>query len=197
MLRNFARRIAGCLVATQHFLLIGAPHAGALSLIFASAGSAAAGDAIVTKALAIPFAGPAYNWNGFYAGGRVGYAWGSSNWTASSPGAPNVSGSIDLFQPLNAFNDTGSFTQGLQAGYNYMLPNRIVIGAEADVTFPAFPDSNGISIGGTSNLTSPLLGPETYSETVFASGTVRGRLATRPVVGCFTQPADLPGPTIG
>ena len=110
----------------------------------------------------------------------------------------NVSGSIDLFQPLNAFNDTGSFTQGLQTGYNYMLPNRIVVGAEADVTFPAFPDNSGISIGGTSNLTSPLLGPETYSETVFASGTVRGgELATRLAVGCFTRPADLPGPTIG
>ena len=179
MLRNFVHRIAGSLCASQHLLLIGALAFGALAAV-ASSENAAADEAIVTKAAAIPFAGPAYNWNGFYAGGRVGYAFGSSNWTASSPGTPNVSGSIDLFQPLNAFNDTGSFTQGLQAGYNYMLPNRIVIGAEADVTFPAFPDNNGISIGGTSNLTSPLLGPETYSETVFASGTVRGRVGYAP-----------------
>ena len=121
-----------------------------------------------------------YDWSGFYAGGRVGYAWGTSNWTASTPGAPNVSGSLDLFQPFDAFKDTGSFSQGLQAGYNYMLPNRIVIGAEADVTFPGFPNNAGISIGGASNLTSPTLGAETFSETVLTSGTVRGRIGYAP-----------------
>ena len=121
-----------------------------------------------------------YDWSGFYAGGRVGYAWGTSNWTASTPGAANVSGSLDLFQPFDAFKDTGSFSQGLQAGYNYMLPNRILIGAEADVTFPGFPNSAGISIGGISNLTSPTLGAETYSETVLTSGTARGRIGYAP-----------------
>ena len=120
------------------------------------------------------------DWNGFYAGGRVGYAWGTSNWTASTPGAPNVSGSIDLFQPFDAFKDTGSFSQGLQAGYNYMLPNRIVVGAEADVTFPGFPNNAGISIGGITNLASPTLGAETFSETVLTSGTVRGRIGYAP-----------------
>jgi high affinity Mn2+ porin len=113
------------------------------------------------------------DWNGFYAGGRAGYAWGTSNWTASTPGVPNVSGSLDLFQPFDAFKDTGSFSQGLQAGYNYMLPNRIAAGAEADVTFPGFPNNAGISIGGISNLASPTLGAETFSETVLTSGTVR------------------------
>ena len=120
------------------------------------------------------------DWNGFYAGGRVDYAWGTSNWTASTPGAPNVSGSIDLFQPFDAFKDTGSFSQGLQAGYNYMLPNRIVVGAEADVTFPGFPNNAGISIGGITNLASPTLGAETFSETVLTSGTVRGRIGYAP-----------------
>ena len=145
------------------------------------AGRAAADDIMMTKAPAIPYAGPsAYNWSGFYAGGRVGYAWGTSNWTSNTPGAPNVSGALDLFQPLDAFKDTGSFSQGLQAGYNYMLPNRIVVGAEADVTFPGFPSSAGISIGGISNLTSPTLGAETFSETVLTSGTVRGRIGYAP-----------------
>ena len=81
---------------------------------------------------------------------------------------------------LDAFKDTGSFSQGLQAGYNYMLPNRIVVGAEADVTFPGFPNNAGISIGGISNLTSPTLGAETFSETVLTSGTVRGRIGYAP-----------------
>ncbi len=144
------------------------------------AGRAAAGDIVVTKAPAIPYSGAAYNWTGFYAGGRVGYAWGTSNWTSNAPGVPNVAGSLDLFQPFNAFKDTGSFSQGLQAGYNYMLPNRIVVGAEADVNFPGFPNSAGISIGGASNLTSPTLGAETFSETVLTSGTVRGRVGYAP-----------------
>ena len=61
-----------------------------------------------------------------------------------------------------------------------MLPNRVVIGAEVDATFPSFPDLSGISIGGISNLTSPTLGAETFSETVLASGTVRGRIGYAP-----------------
>ena len=119
---------------------------------------------------------------GFYAGGHLGYAWGSSNWTASTPAAPalSTSGSIDLFQPFDAFKDTGSFFEGLQAGYNYMLPNRVVVGAEADVSFPSFPNSAGISIGGTSTLSSALIGAESYSETVLSSGTVRGRIGYAP-----------------
>ena len=61
-----------------------------------------------------------------------------------------------------------------------MLQSRVVIGAEADVTFPAFPNSAGISIGGRSNLSSPELGAETFSETVLTSGTVRGRVGYAP-----------------
>ena len=44
----------------------------------------------------------------------------------------------------------------------------------------AFPNLAGISIGGTSNLTSATLGAETFSETVLASGTVRGRIGYAP-----------------
>ena len=61
-----------------------------------------------------------------------------------------------------------------------MLPNRIVVGAEADTTFSGFPDNAGISIGGTSNLSSPTFGAETFSETVLTSGTVRGRIGYAP-----------------
>ena len=149
-------------------------------MVIALMENAAADDNLVTKALETTSANSAHYWNGFYAGARVGYAWGSSNLKGSSPGAPNSSGSLNLFQPLNVFNDTGSFSQGLQAGYNYMLPSHVVIGAEADVTFPGFPDSAGISIGGTSNLSSPTLGAETFSETVLTSGTVRGRIGYAP-----------------
>ena len=157
---------------------------GAVMVVaFATAQHAfAADDIMVTKAAPAPSSNFAYNynWTGFYAGAHLGEAWGSSNWTASAPGAPAVSGALNLYQPLNVFNDTASFFEGLQAGYNYMLPNRVVLGGEADVSFPSFPNSAGISIGGTSAFTSPTLGAVSYSETVLSSGTVRGRIGYAP-----------------
>jgi high affinity Mn2+ porin len=100
--------------------------AGIALMALAVANRADAADSSLPIPVKAPPIAAVYDWSGFYAGGRVGYAWGNSNWTASTRGAANVSGSLDLFQPLDAFKDTGSFSQGLQAGYNYMLPNRIV-----------------------------------------------------------------------
>jgi high affinity Mn2+ porin len=136
---------------------------------------------MVVKAPPAP-AAAGYDWSGFYAGGHLGVGWGSSDWTGSPIGAPgpSVSGSFSLFEPLNSFQETGSFFTGLQAGYNYMLPNRFVVGAEADASFPSFPNLNGISIGGTSTLFAPTIGAESFSETVLAFGTVRGRIGYAP-----------------
>src|ERR1019366_4593598 len=91
-----------------------------------------------------------------------------------------ISGSLNLAQPVDTFDEAGSFFEGLQAGYNYMLSNRVVVGAEVDASFPAFPNLAGISIGGTSTFTSPTLGAVSYSETVLSSGTVRGRIGYAP-----------------
>ena len=117
-----------------------------------------------------------YDWTGFYAGFHLGYAWGNSNWR----GPPNLSSSLDLFQSFNAFKDVGSFFGGVQLGYDYMLANRFVIGIQADASFPSWPNLDGISIGGTSILLSPMNGLETYSETVLDSGTLRGRIGYAP-----------------
>ena len=89
-----------------------------------------------------------YDWTGFYVGGHLGDAWGSSDWTAS----PNLSGTTNLFQPFDIFPGTGSYFGGFQAGYDLMFPNRLVLGAEADASFPSFPNLAGISIGGASTL---------------------------------------------
>jgi high affinity Mn2+ porin len=149
-------------------------------MVIASAERAAADDVSVTKAPAIPFSGlngSAYNWSGFYGGGHFGVAWGNSNWTA----APGISGSTNLFQTIDTFDEAGSFFAGLQGGYNYMLPDRFLIGAEVDATFPSFLNPlSGISVGGTSNFTSPTLGPVSYSETMLASGTARARIGYAP-----------------
>jgi high affinity Mn2+ porin len=146
------------------------------AIVISSSGIAAADDVVVMKPPAAAYFAPPNNWNGFYAGGHLGVAWGNSNWTA----APGVAGSINLFQPIDTFNEAGSFFEGVQAGYNYMLANRILFGAEVDATFPSFQNLSGISIGGTSNFTSPALGPVSYSETVLSSGTVRGRIGYAP-----------------
>jgi hypothetical protein len=61
----------------------------------------------------------------------MGVAWGQSNWT----GGPGVSGSTNLFAPIDTFDEGGSFFFGLQGGYNYVLPNRVLLGAEVDASF--------------------------------------------------------------
>jgi high affinity Mn2+ porin len=153
---------------------------GAAALLLVVPAGRAAGDGVMpTKAPPVSV-GPGYDWTGFYAGGHLGYAWGSSNFTASSAGAPNVSGSLNLAQTIDTFNESGSFLGGFQAGYNYMLPNRVLVGAEVDASFPPFPTPSGLSIGGTANLTSPTLGPQAFMENVLAFGTVRGRIGYAP-----------------
>jgi high affinity Mn2+ porin len=117
----------------------------------------------------------AYDWTGFYAGGHLGYAWGTSNFAS----ATGLAGSLDLFQSFDAFKGTGSYFGGLQAGYDYMLPNRLVFGAEADATFPSLKNSSGVSVGGLSILSSPR-GPESYGETALSFGTIRGRVGYAP-----------------
>ena len=118
-----------------------------------------------------------YDWTGFYVGGHLGIAWGRSNWTEQPDG---LAGSLNLLQRPDAFNETGSWFGGVQAGYNYMLANRFVIGVHADVSAPAFQNLDGVSIGGTSTFVSPTLGQQSYSETVLDMGTVRGRIGYAP-----------------
>ena len=143
---------------------------------------AGADDFTVTKAQAISFTGPAYNWNGFYVGGHLGVAWGNSNWT--TPNGP--SGSTNFFQPIDTFNEGGSWFEGIQGGYNFMLPNRWLIGGEVDASFPSFQtlpsgvNPFGVSVGGTSNFTSPTLGAVSFTETVLSEGTVRARFGFAP-----------------
>jgi high affinity Mn2+ porin len=143
-----------------------------------------AADMSVVNAMPVkaPPLAAAYDWSGFYVGGHLGLADGNSNWTANptQAGLPATSGSLSLFIPPNIFFESGSFLAGVQGGYNYMLSNRVVIGVEADASFPPFPDANGLSITGSSNFNSPVIGPATLSETALSFGTVRGRIGYAP-----------------
>src|SRR5580692_13072387 len=142
--------------------------------LMALTGSAAAAD-LPVKAPP-PLVSAAYDWSGFYLGGNFGYAAGSSHWSATQPGAPAVTGSLDMFNSYDMFRDTGSDLAGFQAGYNYMFPSRWVLGVEADISFPSFAEPSPHSIGGTSTISSASIGIATYSEQMEFSGTVRGRI---------------------
>ena len=152
----------------------------ALSLALFASASRAADLPIVMPVKALP-AATGYDWTGFYVGGHVGVATGNSGWTLDpmGGGAP-VAGSFNLYRSPDGFTEGGSWFEGVQGGYNWMLKNRVVLGIEGDGSFPAFPDTSGLTIGGRSNLTSPSFGAGSFSETVLASGTLRGRIGYAP-----------------
>ena len=143
-------------------------------VLIAFAGDARAADLVGAMAVKSP-PQRSYDWSGFYLGGHVGYAGGSSNWSAKPAGAagPTAAGSLDLYNAFDGSTGTGSYFAGLQAGYNYVLPSRILLGVEADVSFPN-------TIAGTAVVSSPANGTANYSEQVELNGTVRGRVGYAP-----------------
>jgi opacity protein-like surface antigen/outer membrane receptor protein involved in Fe transport len=100
---------------------------------------------------------PNYDWTGFYVGAFVDGTW--SKATAAT--VDNVSGTSS---GSNA--DTSRGGGGVQLGFDYMLPSRIVLGVAAD-----------ISSGGTKTTTiSDTSGISANQTTVFDNETVRGRI---------------------
>jgi high affinity Mn2+ porin len=107
-----------------------------------------------------PAYAPASDWTGFYLGAHTGISGGSSAWSMTQPGgAPNLPGALNVFHPYGVFDGSGSQFGGLAAGYNHMLPSRVVLGVEADVSFAAEP------AGGTA----------TFNDATELFGTARGR----------------------
>ncbi len=114
-------------------------------------------------------------WSGFYVGGHLGYAWGHSRFSTAG-----TTGSIDLAQPIGAFDESGSYVAGVRAGYNYLLSNRVLLGAEVDGSFPSFVNLAGVSVSGASTFDLAPFGSRTYQESVLYNGTLRGRIGYAP-----------------
>ena len=69
-----------------------------------------------------------YDWSGFYVGGHVGYGRGNGRDTLFDPNPTAADGSF------------GSLFGGMQFGYNYRLPSRLLVGIEGDFSFPNYLD---------------------------------------------------------
>ncbi len=156
--------------ALRYIVLI-ALTAGGCAWVTAAGAADAAPPAMPVKARPAP--PPQFDWSGFYGGAHFGYAAGRSDWSATGAAGPSVFGTSDFFQAYDAFKGTGSYFAGLQAGYSYMLPSRVVLGLETDVSFPN-------TRAGTQTFATPAFGQASYAETVDMSGTLRARLGYAP-----------------
>jgi high affinity Mn2+ porin len=98
-----------------------------------------------------------YDWTGLYFGAHAGFGRGHSSAVLSDPAIATTS------------NSFGGPIGGLQAGYNFQLPSRIVLGFEADVSFPNYIDGNAV--------VSTLVTAKSYVvEHIDFTGSARGRL---------------------
>src|ERR1700730_797328 len=98
---------------------------------------------------------PQFDWSGWYFGGHVGYSRGYGRNTSFDPG-PTVAGT-----------SFGSLFGGLQFGYNYLLPSRLLLGIEGDISFPNFLDDGVVASRSTPS--------SAVTEKLDFVSTVRGR----------------------
>jgi high affinity Mn2+ porin len=159
---------------------------GGTGVVLATCTAAIAGDmppslpvkapvAYVTKAPQAA-ATSGYDWNGWYVGAHVGVTTGSSNWSATQPGAPALSGSFDLPYHFGFMAGTGSYVAGLQGGYNHVFKSHWMLGFEADASFPNSDVLIPFSVKGSQTVASPFTGQVTYGEAVAYYGSVRARV---------------------
>jgi len=102
-------------------------------------------------------AAPAFDWSGAYVGAHFGYGFGSSH------------ASVFAGTPYDTRNHFGGATGGVQTGYNVVLPSRVLLGMEADLTFPSYLDNNNL-------ITSTPTASGILAEQMDYAGSLRARL---------------------
>jgi high affinity Mn2+ porin len=120
--------------------------------------SGMAADAPVRMPVKAPDNPTYYDWTGLYVGGHVGYSRGNAQVTLTDPSSPAT----------NFGSPFGSLTGGVQLGYNYILPSRILLGIEADMSFPNFLAADPAAWSRTTLVADT-------SEKIDYMGTLRGR----------------------
>ena len=91
-------------------------------------GSAIAADMPVKA----PYIRLVFDWTGLYVGAHAGFGRGSSTAVLADPATSTTS------------NSFGGMIGGVQAGYNYQLPSGMLLGVEADISFPNYLTSNSV-----------------------------------------------------
>jgi len=104
-------------------------------------------------------------WDGFYLGGHVGYAFATSSYFNSPASAP-LGGTAGIYGQDREF---GPLFGGVQAGYNYVTGRGLLLGAEADFSFPD-------RMGSNLPLNFSSLGPSVLNDKVQIFGSLRGRV---------------------
>jgi high affinity Mn2+ porin len=105
-----------------------------------------------------PYLQPVFDWTGFYIGMHTGYGRGTSTAVLADPATTIATDSR-----------FSGVIGGLQAGYNVRLPSGLLLGVEADLTFPNYLPSNPIvALLGTAR--------SDVSEKWDYFGTARGRI---------------------
>jgi|GEM_PF-528590 len=99
----------------------------------------------------------AFDWSGLYVGAHTGFGQGRSSATLTDPAT------------TTAGHTFGGTIGGVQAGYNYVLPSGVLLGVEADFTFPNYLDSN-------SAMSMLMSARSDITERLDYIGTARGRL---------------------
>ena len=95
-------------------------------------------------------------WSGWYAGGHVGYRPGSATVTLSDS------------RPMWSSHGFGSLDAGAFLGYNRVLSSRLLLGTEADVSFPHFFEDGTVASGTAAH-------GSTVTEKLDFVSTLRGR----------------------
>jgi high affinity Mn2+ porin len=79
-----------------------------------------------------PYIRSVFDWTGLYVGAHAGFGRGSSTAVLADPATSTTS------------NSFGGMIGGVQAGYNYQLPSGMLLGVEADFSFPNYLTSNSV-----------------------------------------------------
>ncbi len=120
-------------------------------------GAARAADKPLALPVKAPRVQPYFDWSGLYIGAHAGYGWGRAQGILSDP------------LPAAIPHAYGAINGGVQAGYNVVLPSRILLGVEADITFPNYLESNGL-------VSSPRTRSFGFVEQMDFTGTLRARV---------------------
>jgi high affinity Mn2+ porin len=120
-------------------------------------GRAIAADIPVRLPVKAPFIQPVFDWTGFYIGAHAGFGRGTSSAVLTDPAIATTR------------NTFGGMIGGVQAGYNVQLPSGMLLGVEADISFPNYLTSNSV----VSSLATPR---SDVTEQWDYVGTARGRI---------------------